>query len=430
MTPTSSLAASEHDAYLRAILDRPDDDVPRLLYADWLEKQGDPRGEFIHLQYKLRRLAEDDQERRTIEARQQQLLSKHQAKWLGPLAALAGKALGWQFRYGFVEAGELPVRTFLEHAETIFQNAPLRAIRLFFLYGPGSVLEESRHESPEVYQEQLEWLKDAGGATVEELVACRYLARLRRLDLNCWYAGDPAVVAVATCPHLVNLTALQLGNRNLGPAAVQAIGQSPYLTNLNTLDLSYEEGRERETNRIGDEGTEVLASSPAFGRLTTLVAQRCGIKAAGVHALVESEYLGRLSRLNLSVNWIGLEGLRAITESPRGRRFTLLNLAGCRLGPAAASLLASSPNVTSLTYLDLRNNDLSSENARELAHSPQLARLTVLDLSHNPIGNAGAKALAASPHWQRMVRLRIKDGQVGDEGRRALRSRFGERFQE
>lgn len=30
--------------FLRAIIDDPDDDGPRLIYADWLEERGDPRG--------------------------------------------------------------------------------------------------------------------------------------------------------------------------------------------------------------------------------------------------------------------------------------------------------------------------------------------------------------------------------------------------
>jgi uncharacterized protein (TIGR02996 family) len=38
---------------LRAILEDPFDDVPRLLLADVLEEAGDPRGEFIHVQAKL-----------------------------------------------------------------------------------------------------------------------------------------------------------------------------------------------------------------------------------------------------------------------------------------------------------------------------------------------------------------------------------------
>jgi len=32
---------------LSAVLDRPDDLEPRLIYADWLQERGDSRGEFI-----------------------------------------------------------------------------------------------------------------------------------------------------------------------------------------------------------------------------------------------------------------------------------------------------------------------------------------------------------------------------------------------
>ena len=44
------------DAFLQAIVEAPDDDTPRLIYADWLEERGDPRGEFIRLQCRLDRL--------------------------------------------------------------------------------------------------------------------------------------------------------------------------------------------------------------------------------------------------------------------------------------------------------------------------------------------------------------------------------------
>jgi uncharacterized protein (TIGR02996 family) len=33
---------SDEDAFLRTILDHPADDAPRLVYADWLDEQGDP----------------------------------------------------------------------------------------------------------------------------------------------------------------------------------------------------------------------------------------------------------------------------------------------------------------------------------------------------------------------------------------------------
>ncbi len=34
-------------AFLQAIIDCPEDDEPRLAYADWLQDRGDFRGEFI-----------------------------------------------------------------------------------------------------------------------------------------------------------------------------------------------------------------------------------------------------------------------------------------------------------------------------------------------------------------------------------------------
>jgi uncharacterized protein (TIGR02996 family) len=37
------------DAFLRAILACPEDDAPRLIYADWLEERGDPRGHLLRI---------------------------------------------------------------------------------------------------------------------------------------------------------------------------------------------------------------------------------------------------------------------------------------------------------------------------------------------------------------------------------------------
>jgi uncharacterized protein (TIGR02996 family) len=53
---------SEEAPFLRAIREQPDDDAPRLIYADWLEERGDPRGEYLRLWCRvlqdLRRLRE------------------------------------------------------------------------------------------------------------------------------------------------------------------------------------------------------------------------------------------------------------------------------------------------------------------------------------------------------------------------------------
>lgn len=64
---------STRDALLHAILTNPADFMPRLVYADWLEEQGDPQAELFRLQYALTQSA-DVAGRRPLEAKQQQLL--------------------------------------------------------------------------------------------------------------------------------------------------------------------------------------------------------------------------------------------------------------------------------------------------------------------------------------------------------------------
>lgn len=64
--------------FLDAIWEHPDDDVPRWIYADWLEEQGNPRGEFIRIQCALAGTGLGESQRRELERRQQELLGKHE----------------------------------------------------------------------------------------------------------------------------------------------------------------------------------------------------------------------------------------------------------------------------------------------------------------------------------------------------------------
>jgi uncharacterized protein (TIGR02996 family) len=44
---------NQEESFLRAIADDPADNTTRLVYADWLEERGDPRAEFLRLEYEL-----------------------------------------------------------------------------------------------------------------------------------------------------------------------------------------------------------------------------------------------------------------------------------------------------------------------------------------------------------------------------------------
>src|SRR5262245_7718189 len=65
---------TDRDALLRAIYETPDDDAPRLIYADWLDENGDPRqAEFIRVQVELARLPADKRKESPIFAREREL---------------------------------------------------------------------------------------------------------------------------------------------------------------------------------------------------------------------------------------------------------------------------------------------------------------------------------------------------------------------
>src|SRR5687768_7933754 len=70
-----------HGPFLREIIAAPDDDAPRLIYADWLDEHGDPRGEFIRVQCEKDRRPWHDARYIELEEREQAILAVHNGKW-------------------------------------------------------------------------------------------------------------------------------------------------------------------------------------------------------------------------------------------------------------------------------------------------------------------------------------------------------------
>ncbi len=160
---------NEHDAFLDAIVSAPDDDFPRLQYADWLEERGDAdRAEFIRLQ--LARDAQRPKECLVGECRhgcpeewceiasrawrrEHELLGQYQGSWTtqmlnaiptlhrSPLLQVAARdatRVGkwpsddamFRFRRGFVEQVTLFTTDWLAHGPSLVRAAPIREVRL------------------------------------------------------------------------------------------------------------------------------------------------------------------------------------------------------------------------------------------------------------------------------------------------------------
>ena len=89
------MSKSEGEALLLDIIEHPDDDTPRLVYADWLDEHGDPnRAEFIRVQCRLAALPAGSSEATKLARREKTLLKEHGAPcgakpisaWLGSCA--------------------------------------------------------------------------------------------------------------------------------------------------------------------------------------------------------------------------------------------------------------------------------------------------------------------------------------------------------
>jgi uncharacterized protein (TIGR02996 family) len=260
------------DTFLQAILDDPDDDSVRLIYADWLDERGDAesaaRAEFIRVQCALVRQASLDERRRLVE-RELLLLRTHAAEWLRPLRQYSAEGI---FHRGFLYSVRLSMSDFLAGADELFRLAPIQDVHLY--------------------------------ATQDELPKCRLL-----------------LPQLAACPDLVRLTALNLCRTLLDSHAIEALAVSEYLTRLEDLNLS--------DNRIGDGGLRALASAPFFRRLSRLDLSDNQVGPAGVRALLAEmrllESAGRsplLRDLDLRGNPLGAAGLRAINSSPLLARVT------------------------------------------------------------------------------------------------------------
>jgi uncharacterized protein (TIGR02996 family) len=68
-------------AFLRTILAYPEDDAPRLVFADWLDEHGEfARAEFIRLQIELYH-ATPEEDVRELQQREQELLRDNELRW-------------------------------------------------------------------------------------------------------------------------------------------------------------------------------------------------------------------------------------------------------------------------------------------------------------------------------------------------------------
>jgi uncharacterized protein (TIGR02996 family) len=285
------------DGFLQDILANPDEDASRLVFADWLDENGDPEwAEFIRVQIQRLRtpMADDysnEEEINALRRREGYLLAKQQAAWR---TRLKTGQVELKLVRGFVEGVRATADQWLRLGRKLQAASPVGWLEL-----------------------------SSVGKKLATLLKSPTLERLTRLTLNENELGDDRVRGVAGCARLAGLTRLDLASNNLTDVGAQALALSPHLAGLTVLDLSH--------NRVGDAGARALANSAHLKGLAELYLGDNGIGDEGAQALAESANLASLRELMLFVNDIGSAGARALINSPHLKKLAKLYLNQNRL---------------------------------------------------------------------------------------------------
>src|SRR5262245_59139867 len=81
-SPAKHAPSADEQALLAAVIAHPDEDTPRLMYADWLDEHGQPaRPEFIRPQIEATRCPPGDSKAKALRARVVELVKQHRKEW-------------------------------------------------------------------------------------------------------------------------------------------------------------------------------------------------------------------------------------------------------------------------------------------------------------------------------------------------------------
>jgi uncharacterized protein (TIGR02996 family) len=184
-------------AFIRAIAASPDDDAPRLIYADYLDETGDPakaaRAEFIRVQIEKARLVPDSPRWTELWHRDTTLL-EWARQWRAELPAIRGVQYGGFLR-GFIDCVEAEGSIGRKNLSALFDAVPIRRLRVTLL---------TEHEAAQIAGHHcLEEIREIDVFTPNEFTATSVVnvfakrgpwPRLRRIKL-------PSRVFEFDCPH-------------------------------------------------------------------------------------------------------------------------------------------------------------------------------------------------------------------------------------
>jgi len=353
--------SNPHSSFHRAILDAPNDDLPRLVFADYLEETGEAdRAEFIRIQCELAAGCENAEHKKALETRQVELLGKYSEAWRVPIR-------GHQtFRRGFVDTMWTSANVLLASEPEVIADSTVRTLRI-----------------------------TNADLRIDDLAEYRGFEHIEHLDLtNNNLSGDYRLRAILGNPHLGKLKGLNLHNNRIWADDVLRLARSPLAKQLTHLDLS--------GNGIGNEGVEHLANVDNFSNLESLILRSDG--------LPEYECIGGSDT-----------PLRRLVEELDN--LARLDVAGHQIGEVGFIFLMYATFKSAIMHLDVSSNHLGgSGSGLPKAFIPTFGPcvLRSLNFSRNEMTRFDAECLLRWEHLEWMDEFRLTDCEMDGETRKLL----------
>jgi uncharacterized protein (TIGR02996 family) len=331
----------EEQGLIEAIRADPEDDTPRLVYADWLEDQGrhDP-AELLRVQ-----LAKEWSMARM--ERQRALIERLQGEWP---TWLAGAGVRYRRGMGAV------VWESLEKAEQGVAVFSGRSCPRWVVEGELCVYSEWNDRQ-----------------RFQALVTSPTFSVVTHLML--WSGLSSEMLCLMTrSASSVNLYATRLHEWKLSDKEVAALAETSNLSRLRRLDLA----RCQFTAGLGR-----LLESAALGQLRELNLDGAIKKGDAAGAFRSASGLPQLRTLLLNSNDMGDGGLRVLLRAPLVARLESLSLAENAISDMGARAIAECAALKGLKRLELGQNPITDAGAQTLLGSPHLGRLRWLGLSRD-----------------------------------------------
>jgi uncharacterized protein (TIGR02996 family) len=351
---------TDRDALYAAVLAAPDDDTPRLVYADYLDDTGvraaGIRARFIRNQVALARAEPWSAEYDDLQRATAPVERHYSREWAGVVVGDAGPV---RFDRGFVGHLACKAGWFVEHGPRLFASHPVRQLTVDDLYAPE------------------EW--DAA----LELIECPALGRLRGLELIGRLVNDDFARRMADSPHLSGLTRLRLEATSLTPVGYAALLSGP-LPALSDFEIASSLGQ-------GAIEVESVARTPGATRLSVLGLSDNAQRPALARVLAAAESFSGLHTLRVvagnfsGVNTLGVGGVRTLARSPHLRALTELDLRWQGLRDGGIFRFAEVYGWDGMTRLNLRGNRLTATAVTAFVQNPAMRSLRELDLRLNHI---------------------------------------------